>query len=220
MRVLVYSRTRLFAESLAGSLSLHPDIDAVAWYCELDEVRGAIRTDAPSVVVVDLSFAGSWAEVRQLSAQDGAPLVLALAVEDTPDDLVRCAQAGCAGVIPYDSTIERTVALLLQAQHGELRCSPAAAASLMRAVSRGAAPGALAAAPPDCLTRREGEICGLVCDGLSNKEIARALNCSEGTVKNHVHSILSKIGVSRRSALPRLMVAAAAQPPRDLPTGR
>ncbi|MEL6169856.1 MAG: LuxR C-terminal-related transcriptional regulator, partial [Pseudomonadota bacterium] len=52
------------------------------------------------------------------------------------------------------------------------------------------------------LTRREREVCLLVCEGLTNKEIAREMNRSVGTVKNHIHSILGKLDVPRRGAIP------------------
>src|SRR3974390_246464 len=55
--------------------------------------------------------------------------------------------------------------------------------------------------PDHALTLRESEIIGLVCDGLSNKEIARRLYLQEGTVKVHLHNIYTKIGVPNRTAL-------------------
>jgi DNA-binding NarL/FixJ family response regulator len=53
----------------------------------------------------------------------------------------------------------------------------------------------------ECLTRREREICALVADGLTNKEIAREVGRSVGTVKNHVSSILAKLDLPRRGAI-------------------
>ena len=58
--------------------------------------------------------------------------------------------------------------------------------------------GTTKAAP---LTRREREIAVLIAEGLSNKEIARDLRIGASTVKNHVHSILEKLNVRRRSAI-------------------
>lgn len=65
------------------------------------------------------------------------------------------------------------------------------------------------AEPPACagqgdgLTRRESEVATLVAQGLANKQIARQLGISLGTVKDHVHAILSKCGVANRAALAR-----------------
>ena len=59
---------------------------------------------------------------------------------------------------------------------------------------------------PSCLTQRESEICRLICDGRTNKEIALEMKRSVGTVKNHVHSILSKLDLPRRGAIPRYLL--------------
>jgi DNA-binding NarL/FixJ family response regulator len=197
MRLFVYSRTRLFSECVASGLDEHPQIEACQGFWDRDDLLAAIAKAPPSALIVDLSGAEGWQSARDLSRAPGAPALLALSVDDGPMDLVNCAEAGCVGVIPYNSSVDETVRIVARALRGELLCSPAAAAQLMHAVARGGRGGAV----PDCLTRREGEICTLVCEGMTNKEIARALHCSQGTVKNHVHKILTKLNLPRRSAL-------------------
>jgi DNA-binding NarL/FixJ family response regulator len=51
------------------------------------------------------------------------------------------------------------------------------------------------------LTNREKQIAALVCEGLSNKRIARDLNVTEGTIKSHLHAVYAKLGIDSRSAL-------------------
>ena len=77
---------------------------------------------------------------------------------------------------------------------------PEVAGQMMRAMAEPAttAQGGLT----DCLTRREREICSLVAAGLTNKEIAREVNRSVGTIKNHVRSILTKLDLPRRGTVP------------------
>jgi two-component system, NarL family, nitrate/nitrite response regulator NarL len=86
-------------------------------------------------------------------------------------------------------------------ERGELLCTPRVAASLLHRVqwlSRYAQP-----APAQHLTYREREVLQLIDQGFSNKEIARALSIELGTVKNHVHNILNKLKVARRSEAAR-----------------
>jgi two-component system nitrate/nitrite response regulator NarL len=89
------------------------------------------------------------------------------------------------------------MAAVHSAVRGELVCSPRTAAMLLHRVSL---PHGRPSADPDksMLTQREQDIVLLLNEGLSNKQIARSLNIQSATVKNHVHSILSKLRVSRR----------------------
>lgn len=113
--------------------------------------------------------------------------------------VIECAKLGCHGIVPRDATLDDVVRIIQAAERGEAVMHPRMIAQLMHALadevpdeSRGL---------PECLTRREREICALLCEGLTNKEIAREVNRSVGTVKNHVHSILSKLELPRRSAI-------------------
>jgi DNA-binding NarL/FixJ family response regulator len=108
-----------------------------------------------------------------------------------------CASAGVSGFVTPGGTINDVVAAVHSAVRGELVCSPRTAAMLLHRVSL------LNARPPadtdkSALTQREQDIVLLLNDGLSNKQIARSLNIRNATVKNHVHSILSKLRISRR----------------------
>jgi DNA-binding NarL/FixJ family response regulator len=200
MRLIVYSRTRLFAECLASGLLIREDVTKALGLFEIAEVFACLARDRPCALIVDLSQDEAWDDAARLQPFCGETLLLGLAVRDTPEEVIRCARVGCAGIVERDSSIERMVATIRRALRGELSCSPRSAAGLMRALSPA---GDLSDSLPECLTRRETEICGLVCEGLTNKQIARELNCSEGTVKNHVHHILGKLNVTRRSGLPR-----------------
>ncbi|MGI9395776.1 MAG: LuxR C-terminal-related transcriptional regulator [Boseongicola sp.] len=205
MRLLIYSKTRLFSECLVSGLEAHSSVERCVGFWKTDDALDALSSRDYSAAIVDLGADDGWSTCEAFQALDADTLILGLAVDDRPDDLVRCARAGCAGVIPFRSSCEETVEILRRALRGEFKCSPEGAAKLMKAVSR---PQPVLA--PDCLTKREGEVCGLVCEGMTNKQIARRLSCSEGTVKNHVHNILSKLELPRRSAL-SLVVASRAQ---------
>ena len=123
--------------------------------------------------------------------------IVALGAAEVESVLIECAKAGVAGFVAPGGSISDVIAAVHSAMRGELVCSPRTAGLLLSHVS------ALAARPPhdlekDALTQREKEIAQLVGQGLSNKQIALALGIQNPTVKNHVHSILSKLNMQRR----------------------
>lgn len=110
-------------------------------------------------------------------------------------EVIACARLGCCGFVPCDATLDDLVRIIGAAERGEVSVCPNVAAMLLKALTGGPS---IPSDPPDCLTRREREVCSLVCEGLTNKKIAREINRSLGTVKNHVGSILTKLDVPRR----------------------
>jgi two-component system nitrate/nitrite response regulator NarL len=108
------------------------------------------------------------------------------------------------GFVGRDADVSDLVEAVLRAINGELACSPRVAALLF---------GKLAASPSVLvrnlnevpLTSREKEIADLVAEGLANKEIARKLKLGNPTVKNHVHHILCKLHVARRTQIASLL---------------
>jgi DNA-binding NarL/FixJ family response regulator len=158
--------------------------------------------------------------------------IVALGIDEEPDTVVGCAEAGIAGYAPRDCTVEQLVATLTSVERGELPCSPRVAAVLFRRLaarnrSRDAsgdgagavshvvppatatprAPVRPAASEARRLTAREQEILALIDHGLSNKQIAEELRITAATVKNHVHSILEKLDVCRRGQAAALVRA-------------
>ena len=112
---------------------------------------------------------------------------------------------------PASSRAARSMGQLLDAMAAavddEVLCSPAVAGALLRRVASLSSDGAGRDGPP--LTRREREIVRLIGDGLTNKEIARALHIELATVKNHVHNILEKL--QRRATAPKRSSVARAR---------
>uniref|UniRef100_UPI0012E2A705 response regulator transcription factor n=1 Tax=Sandarakinorhabdus oryzae TaxID=2675220 RepID=UPI0012E2A705 len=107
-----------------------------------------------------------------------------------------CAEAGLTGFVGRDGTLSDLVDAVRRARAGELGCSPQLAALMCRRLA------VLAGRPASTsLSPREREVARLVADGLSNKEIAQMLAIGPATVKNHVHNILDKLALRRRSAI-------------------
>ena len=136
--------------------------------------------------------------VRVIGEATPEAKVVALAVSDTEEDVIACAEAGACGYVLRDETLDDLETVVEGVARGEIQCSPRITASLLRRV------GTLAAelrgpSPNASLTAREAEVAELLDQGLSNKEIGQRLGIALPTVKNHVHRILDKLHVHRRA---------------------
>jgi DNA-binding NarL/FixJ family response regulator len=160
------------------------------------EPEGAIGLSRPDVVVYDVGGADRLDAVRALVAHWTGVRVVVLGVEQGLE-VVPWAEAGALGFVGRDASMAALCGVVDAATQGELMCSPGAAAAICQRLaslaqqSRGDLP--LAA-----LTPREREVARLMEQGFTNKEIAGRLCIQAATVKNHVHSILEKLGARRR----------------------
>jgi two-component system, NarL family, nitrate/nitrite response regulator NarL len=161
----------------------------------------------PEIVLLDVAEPARCEEARAIrGAIPGVPIA-AVGVPETDDAIVRCAEAGICGYVTPESSVAELAATVASVARGELPCSARIAATLMRRVA------SLASAPPPApllcgLTQRERQVVELVVQGLTNKEIAKALGIEVTTVKTHVHHLLDKLGLRRRSEFAALAGAA------------
>jgi DNA-binding NarL/FixJ family response regulator len=197
IRIVIVADTRLYREGLAQVLSRGAHISVVATAARQDEALARLRDLKPDVVLVDMAMPDSLPAVRAVVESAADAPVVALGVADDDDDVLGCAEAGVAGYVPRDASVDHLVAVIESAARGEAICSPRIAASLLRRVATLAA-GQGAGVPQGQLTSREREIVGLIDRGLSNKEISGHLGIEVATVKNHVHNLLEKLKVHRR----------------------
>lgn len=167
-------------EALAQAAALQPDVvlmDLVMPVMDGIEATAALRQSHPEVRVIILT---SFSE---------------------QDRVVPAIRAGAAGYLLKDVQPEELVQAIRGAYSGQPQLHPKVAGQLMAAVATPAAPPAntqIAAAAGD-LTVREREVLSLIAQGRSNKEIAAQLYIAEKTVKTHVSSLLSKLGLDDRT---------------------
>jgi two-component system nitrate/nitrite response regulator NarL len=213
-RVFIVSDMRLLCDGLTLSLSQQSAVTVVG---SADLSTAPVRTAElrPDVLLLDVGTRGGLDAALKFRQVLPNLKVVAMAVVDVPQEVFACAEAGVSGFVSRNGSIQDLVSAVHCAVRDELVCSPRTAALLLSRVATLASKG-IVDREIDALTRREKEIVCLVTEGLSNKEIARQLRIQNTTVKNHVHSILSKLQVRRRGEVAaRMRADGGIQPMQD-----
>lgn len=187
---------RLYRDGLITALESRGEIEVVASAPVAPAALGLLATQRPDIVLLELAAARRPAVVHDILNAVPATRIVALAIADEEVDPLACAEAGAAGYVSSEASIDDLVATIVRVASGEFPCTPRVASLLAQRISALAAPiRELNVA----LTARERQIVRLIDAGLSNKEIAQRLGIVVSTVKNHVHNILNKTQASRRA---------------------
>jgi two-component system nitrate/nitrite response regulator NarL len=199
VRVFLVCDVRVHRDLLSAALADGHGIE-LAGSAHGDVACLAVGMSEADVVLVDGGSVGGPATVRALAAAAPEAKIVVTGVPEDEGGVVRLVEAGIAGYATADQPLTDVAAAVVSAADGELPCSPRVSAALAQRVA------ALSAAQRHVngrttLTAREREIAELIGDGLSNKQIARRLSIELATVKNHVHNILRKLGVTRRDQI-------------------
>lgn len=209
MRVTIYSPIRLFGEALASCLRQESEVERAQCHADILGLVEALTAhgNEPDVVLFDTRSSDDVNAVRELSQHHRSIPIVALCVPRIADEVIACADAGFASYVPRDSSFTELVEITQMAVRGEMPCDPKISRSLLDEIRRRSAPD-VAGCTPDLLaelTPRETEILRLLGRGLPNKEIATELGLSVATIKNHVHSVLQKLELRRRSEVAALL---------------
>lgn len=212
-KAYVVSDVLLYREGLSAHLHKDGRLEFIGSGTPSAETLQLLERLSPDAVIIDLAMRDSLAFAEQIRDRIRRARTIAFAVSDLDAGVVACARAGICGYVSKDGTTEDIVMAVLHAIKGELYCTPKFAAMLLAQL---AALAPVAAAekrePVAKLTPRQQEILEQISEGRSNKEIARLLGISSATVKNHVHQLLERLSVHRRtqaSALVRGRLIAA-----------
>lgn len=200
IKVCLVDDQTLVRAGIRSLLELSDSVEVVAEAADGEEAIRIIPEAKPDVVLLDLRMPGkSGLDVlNTLGARKLLPPTIILTTFDDDQAVLAGIQAGARGYLLKDVTLEQLVSAIKTVAGGASLVKPAITERLLQSMSN--LDNKFAALDqPEQLTERETEILRLMSGGFSNKEIARALDVAEGTVKNHVSNILSKLGVRDRT---------------------
>jgi DNA-binding NarL/FixJ family response regulator len=193
VKVLVVDDHAMVRKGLVQLLSAVDGLEVVGEAANGREALAQAQTLAPDVVLMDLQMPvmDGVSATRELTALGGTQVLVLTSFSDT-DRIVDALDAGAVGYMLKDAEPDDLVEAVRSVARGDSPLHPRVARQLLAARAR------RPAAVP--LTAREREVLELVRDGLANKQIARRLGISERTVKAHLTSVFSTIGVADRTA--------------------
>lgn len=200
IRVCLVEDQTLVRQGIVTLLSLVDDIEVVAEAQDGDEAVETIPRVRPDVVLLDMYLPkrSGLDVLASLQQAQSLPPTLILTTFDEDHLVIRALQAGARGFLLKDVSLEQLTDAIRTLAAGGTLVRPAVT-ERMRQQRQRVPYDFPSAAPPEALSARELEILRLMANGCSNREIAEALTITEGTVKNYVSNILSKMGVRDRT---------------------
>jgi DNA-binding NarL/FixJ family response regulator len=166
--------------------------------CTAREIKSACVQSIPNVVLIDIRADAASSAGRVVQKLPQSTPLIAICVRDTPGDIGRCAELCAVAFLPLRSSLGELLSLIDEhCTHYAVSKPPRVAAALMVRCSLGGTL-AIGASQPGSLTPRERQIAAMLAAGHANAEIASSLGVSVSTVKNHVHSMLTRLGFRRR----------------------
>jgi len=200
IRVCLVDDHKLVRSGIASLLTLLPDIEVVGEAADGAEALDVIARDAPDVVLLDVRLPriDGLGVLRALGRRGDKAAVIVLTTFDDDAVLREALDAGARGFLLKDVSLDELADAIRKAAAGQTYLQPGSRGRIEEAFAR-VGERDYEARTVDDLTDRELEILRFVARGFSNAEIAEALGLAEGTVKNHVSNVLSKLGVRDRT---------------------
>ena len=203
INILLVNEIRLMGNVISAALEDEPDIHVVASITDIEEALKIVEENVVDVALVStrLPDQGALKLTQAITELAPATKVLALGMTEEKKRVLRYVEAGAAGYVLKDDSLDDMIETIRAAEEGKVFVSPKIAAAMMERLSD------LAQMFSDIensvtddadLTDRELEVLELIGEGLTNQQISERLVIEVGTVKNHVHSILEKLNVSSR----------------------
>lgn len=196
IKVLLVDDHQVVRRGLRTFLEIQEDIEIVGEAS--NGAEGVARTEElrPDVVLMDIKMPGTDGieALRRLSELDNPAKVLIVTSFTEQRTVVPALRAGASGYVYKDVDPDALAGAIRSVHAGHVLLQPEVAGALLAqddADGNGTGRGST-------LTEREREVLGLIADGRSNREIARALVLSEKTVKTHVSNILTKLQINNR----------------------
>src|SRR5579864_9088024 len=210
IRIVVADDHPIFRDGLCRLLALEEDFEVVAQAQDGRQVLDVLQQHEPDILLLDLKMTGlaGLATLQRLQAARNRTRVIVLTASDDKNEFVQAMKLGTSGIVLKQTATELLIKSIRKVHAGEIWLDSHTTAAVIRqfvANDDAPPPPPQAAAPRERerspLSQREREIVALVAQGFKNKEMAEKMFISEQTVKNHLHNIFDKLGVSDRLEL-------------------
>ncbi len=201
IRVLVADDHPIFRDGLRKLLESEPDVAIVGEASSGSECIQLLSKLKPDILLLDLRMPDKdgLAVLEEVNFDILQTKVIVVTATEDDRDVVRAMRLGARGVVLKQSATDLLLRSIRKVHQGEIWLDQRMTAEVMKAFAQSAEGGARREKP--LLSDREKEIVQLVAQGYRNREIGEKLFISEQTVKNHLHNIFDKLGVSDRLEL-------------------
>jgi len=207
IRIVLADDHPIVRDGLRKLLTLEEDIEVVGEASDGREVVQVIQETSPDILILDLRmpYMDGLATLQALQQLEKKVKVIVLTASEDKNEFVQAMKLGCSGIVLKQTAPELIVKSIRKVNSGEIWLDSHTTAAVMRQFASpadmlaGGTPGKGRERSP--LSQREREIVGLVAQGYKNREMAEKMFISEQTVKNHLHNIFDKLGVSDRLEL-------------------
>jgi DNA-binding NarL/FixJ family response regulator len=210
IRIVVADDHPIFRDGLCRLLALEEDFEVIAQAEDGKQVLDIIQQLEPDILLLDLKMPNldGLATLQRLQASRNKTRVIVLTASEDKNEFVQAMKFGTSGIVLKQTATDLLIKSIRKVHAGEIWLDSYTTAAVMRQFAAGDERGT-APAPPAVtrererspLSQREREIVALVAQGFKNKEMAEKMFISEQTVKNHLHNIFDKLGVSDRLEL-------------------
>jgi DNA-binding NarL/FixJ family response regulator len=208
IRVMIADDHPIVRDGLKKLLSLEDDIEVVAVASDGREVLDQVAAHQPDIILLDLRMPNldGISTLQTLQHKNCPAKVIILTASEDKNEFVQAMKLGARGIVLKQTASELIVKSIRKVYSGEIWLDSQTTAAVMRQfASPSAEPAPVQTAgrvrERSPLSAREREIVALVAQGYKNKEMAEKMFISEQTVKNHLHNIFDKLGVSDRLEL-------------------
>ncbi|WP_256837787.1 response regulator [Ornithinimicrobium faecis] len=202
IKVVITDDQTLIRQGLDSLLAITDEVEVVGHAADGDEALELVEEHSPDVLLLDLRMPGrdGIATLEALRERGSQVPALVLTTFDDDELVLRALRAGAKGYLLKDVTLDELVGAIRTLAGGGTLVQPALTERLLQGLASLPVPDDFAHLPtPEPLTPRETEILRLLASGFSNREIAESLFLAEGTVKNHLSTLLAKLGVRDRT---------------------
>src|ERR1035438_9750833 len=211
IRIVVADDHPIFRDGLCKLLGLEEDFEVVAQAQDGRQVLDVLQQYSPDILLLDLKMPGldGLATLQRLQAVKNKTRVIVLTASDDKNEFVQAMKLGTSGIVLKQTATEMLIKSIRKVHAGEIWLDSHTTQAVIRQFVANEEPQPQAPAPTapmrdrerSPLSQREREIVSLVAKGFKNKEMAEKMFISEQTVKNHLHNIFDKLGVSDRLEL-------------------